>query len=459
MGMIRGALLLAVAGLAAATATADPLADGVAARTAQHYDDAMRILLPLANGGNDEAQRIVGEMIFNGQGAPRSVAASLAWTRLAAENGNRIGQYNLGYMYETGAGVPRSIDDAVTWYAKSGRQGYVLAQRKLGDLYAGSSVEESTYWYNLARLNGDDVSLQRYSAGATQLAAEAKARSDAEAAEKYERERADREATQRMMDEARPSGNVYAQGIAEALGKVQQDSARLSAIHEQSMANIRAQQVERLRQEREQAARQHAQDERNRQVLAERERAVSAANAADQARREQARAELASGIPAQATGARAAAQPAAGSATARTAPARPQQTAQAQQPAQTGAQPGNAVRTASAAPNFPVYTWRPYRFLYTEHLLAQNEDAARASTLRARQDREQKFDNAVAKYRAGQLGYQSWRMIREEPMRCVDRLPDQPRHDWHCELRVDYQIVSTEKEDMGDTIYTHSVIG
>lgn len=139
------------------------LGSGKAALEAGRYSQALKILLPLANAGNDEAQRIVGEMSYNGQGMNRSASASFAWNEVAAGRGNMIAQYNLGYLYEKGDGVAASRTEAIAWYTRAAMQGYSPAQHKLGDLYASSQREKSIYWYDLARQNGDESAIKKLS--------------------------------------------------------------------------------------------------------------------------------------------------------------------------------------------------------------------------------------------------------------------------------------------------------
>ncbi len=47
--------------------------EGMRALKSEQYSEALKILVPLANSGNDEAQRVIGEMCYNGQGMKRDV--------------------------------------------------------------------------------------------------------------------------------------------------------------------------------------------------------------------------------------------------------------------------------------------------------------------------------------------------------------------------------------------------
>jgi len=454
MRLVQSAWAILASGLLASAAAADPLADGEAARTAKNYDAAMRILLPLANGGSDEAQRIIGEMIFNAQGSPYNAAAALAWTRLAAENGNKIGQYNLGYMYESGAGVAKSIDQAIVWYRKSAGQNYALAQRRLGDLYAASDPHISAYWYNQALLNGDRTALDRYGGAARQAQAIDNARAEelrAESAAKAERERAEYAETRRMQEEARPSGNVIAQGIAEGLTNFQRDSAGIAAIHAQTMANIQAQQAARLRAEREQAAREHAQDQRNRQIATDQRRPPIAEESADQARRERDQAVR----QAAANAARSNAASSSDSLAANRATAAASSTVASV--TQQAASSPNTPTAAAGIKLYPVQSWTwSHLFLSVSGTNSDPKDEveARRQVSVARAHREKEFAERVSSYRKGGFGLDSWRVTLSEPVQCLNKV-SYNRPYVECSQRVDYAVVITGSPVSGVERYAY----
>ncbi|MDR7093999.1 SEL1-like repeat protein [Hydrogenophaga laconesensis] len=393
--MVAGLLL--PAGVIAQT-----VGDGVSAIEAKQYVEAVRILSPLADGGNDEAQRLLGELIFNGQGVKKNPAAALAWTRLSAENGNRVAQYNLGYLYEHGAGVAASRTEAIVWYSRSARQEYMLAQRRLGELYESSDLKLARHWYDKARANGDELSLQRSMALNKKIEAiEAPLReaervlAESEAAEAAARRRAgNRDAAD--LDDA-PSGNRNwaAQGVAEGLGNFQRDSARVSAIHQQSMNNIQAQANERAREERWRAAQQQATRDHGR---------AEAARVDAQARLDQARVEV-----------------------------------------------QERMRQATVpAEREPLHHWT-YRINYTEGTGTRRSQDATDQVARARARQEAHFDQQVAAHASGRPGYASWRAVKVEPVACKNAgTQAQPLH--RCNQRVDYAVVSTSPS-MGDTVF------
>lgn len=131
--------------------------------TAGKSVEAMRILLPLANAGSSEAQRLVGEMCYNGQGVKKNAIAARAWNGLAASSGDPIAQYNMGYLYERGEGGERDIQLAVAWYQKAALQNYTPAQLRLGEYYETRNVERALYWLDKARELGDERARARFS--------------------------------------------------------------------------------------------------------------------------------------------------------------------------------------------------------------------------------------------------------------------------------------------------------
>jgi TPR repeat protein len=100
---------------ATTTAYGDSLATGRAAYARADYTTAARLLRPLAERGNAQAQALLGFMYANGRGVPQAYDAATYWYRLAAEQGNVMAQYLLGLMYDKGHGVPMDEIAAYKW--------------------------------------------------------------------------------------------------------------------------------------------------------------------------------------------------------------------------------------------------------------------------------------------------------------------------------------------------------
>jgi hypothetical protein len=98
----------------AARAAAGPLEDA-AAFERRDFATAVRLLRPLADQGNAEAQMKLGFMYAAGEGIRRDYVEALKWFRLAADQGQANAQCFLGLMYFEGRGVPQDYVSAYMW--------------------------------------------------------------------------------------------------------------------------------------------------------------------------------------------------------------------------------------------------------------------------------------------------------------------------------------------------------
>ena len=69
-----------------------------------------------AEQGGADAQEMLGDMYYFGQGVPQDYAKAAHWIRKAAEQGDADGQFMLGYMYTEGEGLPQDVVQAYAWY-------------------------------------------------------------------------------------------------------------------------------------------------------------------------------------------------------------------------------------------------------------------------------------------------------------------------------------------------------
>src|SRR6266478_5702190 len=115
-----------------APAAAGPVENAMAPYWRGDYATAMRLLRPVADEGNADAQWRLGHMYANGQGVPQDDATAVTWFRIAADQGYAVAQGNLGLMYVNGQGVSQDYAMAVTWFRKAADQGYTSAQANLG---------------------------------------------------------------------------------------------------------------------------------------------------------------------------------------------------------------------------------------------------------------------------------------------------------------------------------------
>ena len=112
-----------------------------------------------AEQGYADAQWLLGNLYYDGDGVPQSYSEAVKWYRKSAEQGYAYAQYNLGICYEYGNGVPQSYSEAVRWYRKSAEQGNAGAQNGLGLCYyegngVPQSYSEAVNWYRRAADQG-----------------------------------------------------------------------------------------------------------------------------------------------------------------------------------------------------------------------------------------------------------------------------------------------------------------
>src|SRR6516162_3506330 len=102
--------------------------DGAAAYNRADYATAMRLWLPLAEGGNADAQTMLGVIYEEGQGVSQDDAAAVIWYRRAADQGHPDAQFYLACMHDLGKGVPIDPAAAANWLSKAADQGQTDAQ-------------------------------------------------------------------------------------------------------------------------------------------------------------------------------------------------------------------------------------------------------------------------------------------------------------------------------------------
>lgn len=212
--------------LAGGLVTAAPLDDAKDSLAQRRYEQAVKQFLPVANSGNAEAQRLLGEMIFRGQGVNADANAAFVWTKLAAEGRDFIAQYNLGYMFENGFGTSRSDDEALRWYRRSAEGRNVLAYRRLGDWYLDSNANEAMRWYDLARLAGDDASAKKFAALSVEDQRQREESRQAQIRENTREQQAMRDAQVRDRQEAQ---RAFSNALARDLGQLQQQQSTQAA--------------------------------------------------------------------------------------------------------------------------------------------------------------------------------------------------------------------------------------
>ncbi len=106
--------------------------EGKKAYLGKNYEQALKILKPLAEEGNSQAQITLGLMYDYGQGVDKDPSESLKWYRLAAEQGVPLVQHDLGVKYFQGQGVEQNYAEAAKWWEMSANAGISDSQFNLG---------------------------------------------------------------------------------------------------------------------------------------------------------------------------------------------------------------------------------------------------------------------------------------------------------------------------------------
>ena len=109
--------------------------DGKAAYLKNDFKRALEILKPLAEGGDSWSQYILSLMYESGQGVKKSQEESMKWLILAAESGVPKIQYDLGIRYFYGYGVEQNYIEAAKWWESSANAGIADSQYNLGLMY------------------------------------------------------------------------------------------------------------------------------------------------------------------------------------------------------------------------------------------------------------------------------------------------------------------------------------
>ena len=103
--------------------------DATMALERRHYLMAARLLGPLAERGDANAQSMLGTMHLYGKGVPRNQAIGVKFLRSAAIRGEAGGQSTLGMAYERGSGISQDYVRAYMWYSLAAASGDPYADK------------------------------------------------------------------------------------------------------------------------------------------------------------------------------------------------------------------------------------------------------------------------------------------------------------------------------------------
>jgi len=146
-----------------------PTAQTLAAGTylaSRDYAKALDLYRKAAEGGDDQAQEVLGSIYTSGpysdwrKVAPADLSQGVGWLRRAVESDNPNAEYSLASLYESGRGVIQDYTEAIRLYRLAAEQGHSDSQYVLGGMYLrGEGVAANPIlaymWYNIAGAQTD----------------------------------------------------------------------------------------------------------------------------------------------------------------------------------------------------------------------------------------------------------------------------------------------------------------
>lgn len=102
------------------------LTAGLAAFEAKDYTNAFKLLKPIAERGDAEAQCIVANMYHLGLGLEKNVLEAVEWYKKSAEQGYGVASNNLSGIFRVGEqGISMNRAEAEKWHQKAEEQGFL----------------------------------------------------------------------------------------------------------------------------------------------------------------------------------------------------------------------------------------------------------------------------------------------------------------------------------------------
>ena len=125
---------------------------GLAALDAHRFQEALKILKPLAEGGYTRAQFALGRLYTTLPGGYRNDPEALRWFQAAAKRGHAQAQHEIGTRHMHGNQMPKDLTRAIEWLEKAAAQGVGQAAQSLGHLYENmlgqkEDKEKAIEWY------------------------------------------------------------------------------------------------------------------------------------------------------------------------------------------------------------------------------------------------------------------------------------------------------------------------
>ena len=147
-----------------ATPATPSMAAGTAAARNREFAVARANFRPLAEQGNVDAQRAMGQLLMQDCTGMQDKPAAVTWLTKAAGSGNVVAEILLGRAYLRGLGVTQDDGKAFALYSQAAAAANPIAQMEVGYLYnSGRGVPQDRYqglqWSVKAAEQGNAVAL------------------------------------------------------------------------------------------------------------------------------------------------------------------------------------------------------------------------------------------------------------------------------------------------------------
>jgi TPR repeat protein len=108
------------------------------------YEKAFPLLQALSNVGHAQAQYLLGECYYSGDGIDQDYNKAAEWFRKSADQGDADGQFSLALCYESGNGVEEDIHKAIELYEKAAAGGNKTAAKRMAEFRGESSSNDES---------------------------------------------------------------------------------------------------------------------------------------------------------------------------------------------------------------------------------------------------------------------------------------------------------------------------
>lgn len=150
------------------TPTEEIFNKGKAAYDQENYEEAFKYFSEAADKGNADAQALLSQMYFKGEGVAQDYKKGLEWAEKSMDNGNAELMFYFVKVYNKGweeAGIEEDFDKAAELLEKSAELGYYDAQILLAQCYSRGAVfpqdkQKAKYWLEQAAKQEPDGEAQ-----------------------------------------------------------------------------------------------------------------------------------------------------------------------------------------------------------------------------------------------------------------------------------------------------------